>query len=62
MVRVVVPTTLCFVKTREGLCVALSGGTKGGMSSYNSLKGERRQGEKKEREKKVGLKLGHPED
>lgn len=62
MVRVVVPTTLCFVKTREGLCVALSRGTKGGMSSYNSLKGERRQGEKKEREKKVGLKLGHPED
>lgn len=62
MVRVVVPTTLCFVKTREGLCVALSGGTKGGMSSYNNLKGERRQGKKKEREKKVGLKLRHPED
>lgn len=51
MVRVVVHTTLCFVKTREGLCVALSGGTKGGMSSYNSLKGERRQ-EKKGREKR----------
>lgn len=29
---------------------------------WHSLKGERRQGKKKEREKKVGLKLRHPED
>lgn len=46
----------------EGLCVTLSSEMKGGTSSYSSLKGERRQGKKREREKKVRLKLRHPED